>query len=335
MIYLDFGTEAEEFVAAATRGLRSRPRRISPKYFYNDRGSMLFEEICRQPEYYPTRVETLILHQHIAEIEALIEEDSASDLPPVLIEFGSGASVKTEILLNRLKLETYIPLDISKDFLLKTADELRKKYPSLRIIPAFGDFTREFHFPEFVLKDSHARLAFLPGSTLGNFDPLESVRILRSIHAALSESEHGYLLIGIDLAKDPQLLEAAYNDAAGVTAAFNKNLIERLREETGADIRSQQFDHRAYFNEKLSRVEMHLVAQSDMGFQIAGESFRIERGESIHTENSYKYRPQTFQTLCRDSGFETLRFWTDPQEWFGVFLLKAQRKPKHVLARAA
>jgi dimethylhistidine N-methyltransferase len=318
MIYLDLGAEAEDFSTAVARGLRCSPKRISPKYFYDPRGSELFEEICQQPEYYPTRTETLILHQNIREISSALGIASGTD--SMLIEFGSGASVKTQILLDHLKFRTYVPFDISKSFLLKTAEQLQARYPEMTIIPACGDFAQELRIPSFVLRKSQARLAFLPGSTLGNFDPIEAAKVLRSIRAILGT---GHLLIGLDLIKDPTVLELAYNDAAGITAEFNKNLLRRLREETGANLRCDAFEHRAFFNEKLGRIEMHLVAQEKVQFRIGDEIFALDPGESIHTENSYKYKPSVFQRLCADCGFEPVRFWTDPKEWFGVFLLRA------------
>lgn len=316
MIYLDFQPEAENFPIAVARGLRCKPKWIQPKYFYDKAGSELFEEICRQPEYYPTRTEALILHRNVQDISQTMQESS------VLIEFGSGASVKTQILLDHVPFKTYVPLDISKDFLMKTAEQLRARYPEIEILPAFGDFTREIRIPHFILKNSPSRTAFIPGSTLGNFHPIDAAKILRSVRAILETGGTGHLLVGMDLLKDLDVLEAAYNDAAGITAQFNLNLLKRLQKEANADIDPSLFEHRAFFNDKLGRIEMHLIAKDALQFKIGDEEFRLEKGESIHTESSYKYRPATFLKLCEDCGYEPVRFWTDPNEWFGVFLLK-------------
>ena len=325
MIYLDFGSEYESFTTAAARGLRRSPKRISSKFFYDSRGSELFEQICEQPEYYPTRTETLILHQNIREISDCFQGNT------MLIEFGSGASIKTRILLDHSDVRTYVPLDISKLFLFKTAEELRRRYPALSIIPACGDFSGELKIPPFLFGKSANRVAFLPGSTLGNFDPIEAARILRSISDLLGT---GYLLLGVDLAKDQHVLESAYNDAAGVTASFNKNLIHRLRDEAGVKINPDDFSHEAFFNPKLSRIEMHLRALRNLEFELAGERFLLEKDEAIHTENSYKYSPRALEALCQDSGLELDRYWTDPKEWFGVFLLRV-RCPEAAEAWAA
>jgi dimethylhistidine N-methyltransferase len=313
MIYLDLAPQTDSFTQAVLRGFRSKKKKISPKFFYDARGSELFEKICVQPEYYPTRTETRILYENIGEISA--------ELQSTLIEFGSGSSIKTKILLDHSNIETYIPLDISKNFLLECAEQLRSRYPKISIIPACCDFTSEFNLPEFLLRKPGGRTAFLPGSTLGNFDPIEAARILRSIARLLSD---GYLLLGIDLIKDPKILEAAYNDAAGVTAEFNKNLIHRLRDELHAAVDPQDFRHEAFFNAELSRIEMHLTALRDLSFTLEGEQLELKKGESIHTENSYKYSPMSFQALYRNGGFELERFWTDTNEWFGVFLLRVK-----------
>lgn len=313
MIYLDFSPESEPFASEALRGLRREQKKIQPKYFYDARGSELFEQICAQPEYYPTRTETRILFENIGEISECIQ--------PLLIEFGSGSSVKTKIILDHSAVNVYIPLDISKTFLLESAGRLRERYPEMSIIPACCDFTSNFQIPSFILEPGIARSAFLPGSTLGNFDPMDAVKILRTIARTLGE---GYLLVGLDLTKDPKILEAAYNDAAGITAAFNKNLIRRLNDETGATLNPSDFRHEAFYNADLSRIEMHLTANRALKFEIQGESFCFRQDESIHTENSYKYSPASFQTLYRNGGFELERFWTDAQEWFGVFLLRVK-----------
>lgn len=315
MIYLDFGTDPEPFAVAVARGLRRKNKRISSKYFYDSRGSELFEQICQQPEYYPTRTETLILHENIEQISGPFRGDT------LLIEFGSGASVKTRILLDHSDVHTYVPLDISKIFLLKTAQELRLRYPNLSIIPACGDFSREIRIPAFLTGRSLNRAAFLPGSTLGNFDPIDAARILRSIAKMLGS---GHLLLGVDLVKNPDILERAYNDAAGMTAAFNKNLIHRLRAEADVELEPEDFHHEAFYNAQLSRIEMHLRSLRTMEFRLNGESFRLEEGETIHTENSYKYSPDALEALCKRSGFEMLQYWTDLKGWFGVFLLRAQ-----------
>jgi dimethylhistidine N-methyltransferase len=317
MKYIEFDIETANLLDDIAKGLRSHPKRIAPKYFYDNRGSKLFEEICKQPEYYPTRTETRILFENIEAIAKHISSDT------MLIEFGSGSSAKTRILLENTELKNYMPVDISKEFLLEAAEELKRSCPDINVLPACVDFTKEWSIPHAMFPEQHRRFGFLPGSTLGNFDPIEATGILKSIHKILESPDGtpGKLLIGMDLAKDPEILEAAYNDAAGVTAAFNKNLIHRLQSEIGAEVDPDGFHHHAFYNVALGRIEMHLIAMKTLELKVANEVFTLEPGESIHTESSYKYTRKTFEMLCRRAGFEIQEYWTDPKEWFGVFLL--------------
>ena len=312
-------SDSESFLSAALRGLRGTPRAIPPKYLYDQLGSSLFEEICRQPEYYPTRTEIAILRSNIGEISAGFPEKG------LLIELGSGASVKTEILLDALvaegKIGAYLPFDISRDFLVDASKRLQKKYPGLRILPIWGDFTAEVRLPGAFSgipeRTAGQCLAFLPGSTLGNFDPPDALRMLRSVGKIADR-----FLIGIDLEKDPDVLEAAYNDAAGITARFNKNLLTRLAREGGARLDPEDFFHEAFYRDSMRRIEMHLVAQKRVRMRIGEEEFRLSPGETIHTENSYKYTLSGFESLARHAGFDASRRWSDPKGWFAVFLLE-------------
>jgi dimethylhistidine N-methyltransferase len=298
-----------------SKGLSSKPKKLSPKFFYDQRGSELFEQICELEEYYPTRTETQILKDSIVEIARAIGPDC------LLFEFGSGSSTKTRILLDHLQQpQAYLPIDISGDFLLQSARALRDAYPQLNIHPICADFTKKLPTSSLLFPFAKRKVGFLPGSTLGNFTPQEASQFL-GLTADLLGAD-GQFLIGIDLVKDVGVLERAYNDSAGVTAEFNLNVIHRMRNELDIAINPDDFQHRAFFNRSESRVEMHLIAQRPQIIEINGERIRFEEGESIHTENSYKYTPEHFEYLAGVSGFEVQKMWTDPRSYFGVFLLR-------------
>ncbi len=294
-------------------GLSNKPKWISPKYFYDNRGSILFEKISRLPEYYATRAEISILKAHADEIADLIGPDC------FLIELGSGNSTKVRLLLDTLRPATYMPIDISKDHLLENANELASDYPWLDVWAACMDITQPINLP--YDPDESKKLVFYPGSSIGNFEPRDAASILKVIANLLHPG--GDLLVGVDIKKDPAILNAAYNDAKGVTEAFNKNVIMRINRELDADFRVEDFEHKAFYNEEKGRVEMHLVSKSDQVIHINGFRSNICRGEHIHTENSYKYRIDEFLEMARKAGLEHLKTWTDNDGLFSVHYFRS------------
>ncbi len=303
----NFPTMAEEVLA----GLTSKPKHCSPKYFYDQRGSELFEKICELPEYYPTRTEEGILRQAMPEIAELAGSHTT------LVELGSGASRKVRLLLESLSVKCYLGVDISRDFLITSTRRLAEDYPWLEVHAACADFTRGIALPGGI--NSQRLVSFFPGSSIGNFTPEAAERFLTSLHRCLPTGSG--LIIGVDLLKDRDILEAAYNDADGITAEFNLNLLDRLRRELGFDIQRERFSHRAFFNERHSRVEMHLDSMSSQVLSLGTRSIRFREGESIHTENSYKYSIPGFQRLASRAGFSSRRFWCDDDGLFSVHYL--------------
>lgn len=290
-------------------GLQKPQKTISSKYFYDERGSELFEKITRQPEYYPTRTEQSIMRTHIDEIADTIGPGA------VLVEPGSGSSKKTRLLLDHLPdMTAYVPVEIARQYLARVVQELRREYPALLIKPVCADYTRSFQLPD-IEKPFDYYVVFYPGSTIGNFRPEEAQEFLAMWADFMVPG--GGLLIGVDLKKDPQILEAAYNDSAGVTAAFNKNMLTHLNRELKADFKVEQFGHRAFYNESEGRIEMHLVSRQPQTVTLGGESIRFDEGETIHTENSYKYAPEEFEELVSD-WFEVKKVWTDADQLFSV-----------------
>jgi dimethylhistidine N-methyltransferase len=307
--------KAGSFAAAALHGL-SKVQKILPcEFFYDARGSSLFEAITREPEYYPTRTEAAILAGSANEIA----RDTAHG--SVLVEFGSGSSVKTEILLLALRdLAAYVPIDVSPSALESARARLVHRFPGLFVYCVMGDFRAELVLPANI--ENKTRLGFFPGSTIGNFTPLEAARLLRAF--ALNLGPRGRLIIGVDLRKDVSRLVAAYNDAAGVTAAFNLNLLTRANRELGADFNLAAFEHEAIFNTRMSRIEMHLVSTRRQSVSLLGRRFDFRPGETIHTENSHKYSVREFQDLARGAGWTPRRVWTDPEDLFSVHELAAK-----------
>jgi dimethylhistidine N-methyltransferase len=310
------------FEKAVVEGLTSPVKAISPKYLYDRRGSELFDRICDCRDYYVTRTETAILEAYSDEIVSLLGP------APVVFELGSGASRKTRILLKRLEgAACYIPIDISREFLQQSARSLQDEFPGLSIVPVCADFAQALP-PDIAgvpSTGSDRKVAFFPGSTLGNFHPEEAVEFLSRTARFLGRE--GNLLIGIDLLKDRSILEPAYDDEEGWTAAFNLNLLERMRAELGATVDPRRFRHRAWFNERENRVEMHLESVEDQSFDVAGRTIRMNKGESIHTECSYKYSPERFEAMAREAGYELRGRWTDPKRLFAVYLLRVVRIP--------
>jgi len=287
----------------------SQPRKYLPsKYFYDERGSKLFEQITQLEEYYPTRTEMAILRGNLDEISKQIGPDA------MLVELGSGSSKKTRLLLDKLSLKAYIPVDISENYLLKVVNQLRMDYPRISIIPVFADYTSYFNLPD-LGKDYRKQVLFFPGSTIGNFDPDRARSFMQTI-ASLTDQDSG-MLIGVDLKKDKTALEAAYNDAKGITAKFNKNILVRLNRELDANFDVDTFEHRAFYNEEKGRVEMHLVSAEDQQVRIDGQNIHMKKGESIHTENSYKYSLEEFKSLISD-WYSVQQIWTDEKHYFSL-----------------
>jgi dimethylhistidine N-methyltransferase len=305
--------EENSFLQDVLTGLSSKPKWMAAKHFYDAEGSKLFERIMQLPEYYPTRSEMQTLRENTAAIASLVPEGAA------LVEFGSGSNAKIRLLLEAApQIAAYVPVDISAEYLEEQAQELRRDFPKLKIFPVAADFTKRFELPAKVR--AMPRVGFFPGSTVGNFEPLAAVSFLRN--AARILGENASLVIGVDLVKDEKILHAAYNDAEGVTAAFNLNLLARINREADADFDLASFEHRAFFNTKRERIEMHLVSRKSQTVTVGGEPFEFEPGETIHTENSYKYTRDGFKNLARQAGWIEHALWTDSAGNFSVRALK-------------
>ena len=293
---------------------RSKRRAIPARWLYDLAGSELFEAITNLPEYYPTRTETALLERYCGEVAAHGGAGRA------VVEFGSGSSVKTPHLLRAIKGEHYVPIDISGDFLRDSAAALAADFPDLQVHPLEGDFMRPLRLPDAVT--GVPKLGFFPGSTIGNMVARTSLDLLRSMRETLGEG--AMLLIGMDRIKSPDILVPAYDDAQGVTAEFNLNLLRRINRELDGDIPVDRFRHVARWNDSYARIEMHLEAQTDMAFEVLGERFNMAQGETIHTENSHKYGPRDARLLLRAGGWTTCHEWTDPDDWFALILAEAK-----------
>ena len=303
------------FRADVLAGLAEPQKAIPARWFYDDTGSALFEDITQLPEYYPTRAETEILTTHSGEIARLIGRGRA------VVEFGSGSSVKTPLLLSAIRPSAYVPLDIAGDFLRASAAALSGKFPALPVLPVEADFMRQVELPAEVA--DLPKLGFFPGSTIGNMIARTATDLLRSMRGTLDEG--ALLLIGMDLVKDEQILLAAYDDAQGVTARFNLNLAERINRELGGDIPVHKLRHEARWNDTFARIEMHLVATKDISFGVSGTRFAMRGGESIHTENSHKFTKRSSQLLLAAGGWEPRARWTDEARQFSLVLAEAAR----------
>ena len=315
----DLGPDASQFRDEAWAGLGARRKTLPCKYFYDARGSALFERICELPEYYPTRTELAILEVHAEEMAACLGPRC------LLIELGSGSSRKTRLLLDQLREPAgYVPIDISSAALAESVHVLAEAYPGLEVLPVCADYGDSLELPRPRLEPAR-RAVFFPGSTIGNFTPPDAQRFLARM--ARMAGPDGGVLIGADLRKDPALLEAAYDDAAGVTAAFDRNLLVRLNDEVGADFVLDRFRHRSVWNDEAGRVEMHLVSTVDQDVRVAGRRFHFAAGESIHTENSYKYSLDGFAALAGAAGLTVRQVWTDAQRWFSVQWLTPAGSP--------
>jgi dimethylhistidine N-methyltransferase len=304
---------ADALVREVLSGLRAVPKTLPPKLFYDDAGAKLFEEICRLDEYYLTRTELAILRNCVGELAELAGPRCT------LVEYGSGAGEKVRLLLDALdEPAAYVPIDISGDQLARVAAELRSLYPDIAVTPLCADYTRQVHLP--TAPWGMRRVAFFPGSTIGNFHPAEAAAFLSRLRRAIGPT--GALILGVDRRKDEQTLNAAYDDARGVTAAFNLNVLRRLNRELDADFDLGAFRHRAFFNSEASRIEMHLEAVRDQIVRVADHHLWFVKGETIWTESSYKYDDDGLATLVAAAGFRVVRRWTDAREWFWIAFLE-------------
>ena len=306
----DCAPAMESFESEVLAGLSTFEKTLPCKYFYDAYGSALFDQICELPEYYPTRTEAAIMQGNAAEMAALVCPDS------LLIEYGSGSSIKTRILLDRLpRLAGYVPMDISREHLRRTAAQLAKAYPHLDILPLCADYTTEFTLPP-ACRPVGSHVVYFPGSTIGNFHPIDAAAFLTSIAEVCGQS--GGLLVGVDLKKDAAVLNAAYNDSQGVTAEFNLNLLTRMNAELGTDFDLENFSHRAYYNALAGRIEMHLLSLKSQTVRLGGAEINFEAEESILTECSYKYSLLDFAGLAKSAGLAVRKVWTDSEQKFSV-----------------
>lgn len=313
----DLHPDAGSFLKEVIAGL-SRPRKeLSPKYFYDARGCELFDAICELPEYYPTRTEMTLMQAHAEEMARYLGAQS------ILIEYGSGNSRKTHGLIAALEPIAYVPIDIAGTQLKDSAARLTVAFPGLRVVAVCADYSRPLSLPEIDTISAHRRVIYFPGSTIGNFTLTEALDFLGNARALAGAG--GAMLIGVDLKKDHALLNAAYNDAQGVTAAFNLNLLRRINRELGADFDLTAFRHHAFFNAAVGRIEMHLQSLRQQQVVIDGRAFSFSEGETIHTENSYKYSPDEFSHLALQAGFDAIHCWIDPQQLFSVHYLAVPR----------
>jgi dimethylhistidine N-methyltransferase len=310
--------------ADVLEGLRDTPKRLPPKYFYDATGSRLFQQITELPEYYLTRCELGILRENAAGMAKLIPQGAC------LVEFGSGSSAKVRILLQAApQVAAYVPVDISADVLEGEAAVLRRDFPKLSVSPLAGDFTQTVELPASLT--AVPKVGFFPGSTVGNFEPHEAAAFLRNAGRILGRDS--ILIIGVDLIKDAAILNAAYNDQAGVTEAFNLNLLARINRELSADFKLENFEHHAFYNRERHRIEMHLASAKRQKVKVCGETIDFRAGETIHTENSYKYSVPSFGALARGSGWMPAGLWTDAKTYYSVHALKwGEKNRRGVLA---
>ena len=304
---------SDSFSDHVIAGLSDSPKWLSAKYFYDAAGSELFEQITRLPEYYPTRTELKILERNAPAMSAYIP------LAAAMVEFGTGSTRKARILLNAApQIAAYVPVDISTEFLTQEVAAVRRDLPNIAVLPVAADFTRDFDLPQQIR--SRPRVGFFPGSTIGNFEPQDAAEFLRQAGRILGSG--ATMIIGVDRIKDEAVLNAAYDDAAGVTAQFNLNVLRRMNRELGGDFDLSTFRHRAFYNAADRRIEMHLESLKAQTVTVAGHTFTFAKGETIHTENSYKYTVDSFRALAADAGWRPVATWTDENDYFAVHALK-------------
>jgi dimethylhistidine N-methyltransferase len=308
----DLEPKTSNLLSEVLVGLSKRQKTISPKFLYDKKGSEIFEKICELPEYYPTRAENEILKSHAKEMAEFIGPEA------IIIEPGSGSGEKVRHLLNVLeKPKAFVPIEISKEILLRMTEELHDEYPDLKVTPVCADFFQDLELPITVDSQTGKKVIFFPGSTIGNLTPSEAVQFLRKFSKMMGED--GGLLIGVDLKKDKGTFESAYDDSQGVTAAFNLNLLERLNREADASFDLNNFEHEARYNEDLGRVEMHLKSKVSQLVRVNQTVFRFREGETIHTENSYKYSVEEFCELCAKAKLKVRECWKDKKKMFCVY----------------
>ena len=308
-------TEPAIFLKDVLEGLSASPKTLLCKYFYNERGSLLFEKICELDEYYLTRAELELMRTQIEEIVQTIGTQCC------LVELGSGSSLKTELILERLQSPSiYVPVDISQEMLMRTAERFRQNYTQFSLQPVCADFTKPFDLPR--LKENLPTIVYFPGSTIGNFSPEQAMKLLRRIRDSICDE--GGLLVGYDLKKNRSILEAAYDDSLGVTGEFNLNMLKRINDELGADFDVSQFEHRAIYNEDQGRVEMHLVSLGHQLVKIGDTRISLETDETIHTENSYKFTVEEFSQLAMNVGLHSVETWYDSRGYFALQYLKVR-----------
>jgi len=305
------GSLREDVIA----GLSLPQKSLPPKYFYDAEGSRLFERICRLPEYYPTRAELSLTRAHLAAIARFAGGGCE------LVEYGSGASLKTRLLIRALRPSAYVPVDISVDALAGASRRLAREFPRLHLFAVTGDFSQPLRLPVFRARAARRRVVYFPGSTIGNLVPQEAQAFLKMTRGQVGRA--GAMLVGVDLKKDASVLHAAYNDARGVTAAFNLNLLRRINRELGADFDLRRFRHYAFYNPAPGRIEMHLVSLRRQAVSLGAYRFEFAPGETIHTENSYKYSVEEFSALAGEAGFRAERVWRDARARFALFGLVA------------
>jgi dimethylhistidine N-methyltransferase len=315
--YHDLKPAKGSFLKDVVAGLSLPRKALPPKYFYDARGSELFDSICELPEYYPTRTELAMLQASAPEMAQRIGTDSA------IVEYGSGSGRKTRILIAALEPRAYVAIDISGEQLRAAVAQLATEFPRVHMFGVCADYTRQLPLQQLDAIDAARRVVFFPGSTIGNFTVAEALDFLANARRVAAPG--GAMLVGVDLKKDRAVLHAAYNDAQGVTSAFNLNLLTRINRELDADFDLQAFEHRAHYDEDQGRIEMHLVSTRDQTVRIDGRTFRFAAGESIHTENSCKYSVEEFQALARRAGFEAQEVWVDAQRLFSIHYLTVPR----------
>lgn len=312
---LDLHPRPADFLSDAKRGLTASPKRLSPMYFYDARGSKLFDQICDLPEYYPTRTEISILRRYQQEIGMALGHHVC------LAELGSGSSTKTSIVLDAAKqLHSYVPIDISRQHLEQAAQRIATRFPVLRVMPVCADFLGDLRLPD-ASETARRKVFWFPGSTVGNLGAEAREQLLERIRL-LCQPQGGGLLIGIDLQKDETVIERAYNDERGVTAAFNLNLLRRMNRELGTDFDTDAFAHRAFYNAEEGRLEMHLEALDDQHVTLQNESIEFQAGETVCTEYSYKFTVEGFTSEAARLGYSLLNVWTDPKRLFAVLMLR-------------
>ena len=310
--FFDYKPQLTDFKKEVIDGLTKSPKSLAPKHFYDENGSKLFEQIVNLEEYYIPSIEKSLINQNILSINQLIGDDAT------LIEPGSGSCEKAQkILATNKSIKAYIPIEISGDFLYSAAEKVAQNFPQVMIYPICVDYLKQFNLPEEIKNYSDNKVLFFPGSSIGNYDKSEVVNVLNKFASIAGEKSS--LLIGVDMKKDKAVLERAYDDSKGITAAFNLNLISRMKGEINNDIDVSNFYHQSIYNELEGRIEMYLISKNDYQFYIDEQLISFQKGEKIHTENSYKYNPDEFIQLAQKASYEIVKYWTDNKNYFSIY----------------